>query len=529
MLGSMVAIATRWPRFSAPVGLALVAGGLGVLFLLGSFVWLALDHSVPVYDAGMHMWMSLGIRDAFLSGHLLKLGYWFGEWTNYPPLVHVVGAIGMLIGGLNPDAPVVANLLVFVPLLVGGCYVAGRGAYGPLAGVLSVVFALGSPALVAQLHAFMLDAPETALVASSVAALLASDRFRRIRPSALAGLFCGLGLMTKQSFIAFIAGIVAVMLVRGGWRERRGVLAFTVPVLIVAGPWYIYHFDQLLTLSRMASDTGASSTLAGSPYPPRWSMQNLTFYLWSAVNLQLIAPLCVFALVGTTVSVTRFVRLRDRSGDYTPELVVGALVGWIGMSWQAVHDPRYMLPATVYLAVLGVGWIGRLPRPGIVIAIGLLATTTVVNTLGDTFGVGRPVFVQVGHAHTESQLHNGRLTLYSADGYQGVSVPRQQSDLLPVLRHLRSMGIRRIVGIDAPGNTDFSAAGLIALADLARLRTAIAYTIPLDRIGQADAYVIHTQAVRGQDPCVRLYDGTGVWFTRGNPLVRGSSFICARR
>jgi hypothetical protein len=118
----------------------------------------------------------------------------------------------------------------------------------------------------------------------------------------------------------FIAGIVAVILVRGGWRERRGVLAFTVPVLIVAGPWYIYHFDQLLTLSHMASDAGASSTVAGSPYPPRWSMQNLTFYLWSAVNLQLIAPLCVFALVGTTASVTRFVRLRDRSGDYTPEL-----------------------------------------------------------------------------------------------------------------------------------------------------------------------------------------------------------------
>jgi 4-amino-4-deoxy-L-arabinose transferase-like glycosyltransferase len=503
----------------------LVAAVLCVAFLIGSFVWLDLDHSVPVYDSGMHMWLSLSIRDAFADGHL---GYWFSGFNNYPPLVHVVGAFGLLIGGLNPTAPIVASLLVFVPLLVAGCYITGRLAYGRGAGALAILFALGSPMLVAQLHTFMLDAPEAALVAASVAALLTSDRFRRTRVCVLAGVLCGLGLMTKQSFVAYVIGLVAVMLVRGGWRERRGLAAFVLPVMIVAGPWYLYHLHQIGGLIvNMANSAGTTSTTAGSPYPPRFSVQNLTFYWWSAVNLQFVIPLCLFAIVGTAASVLRFVRAGGPD-DYTPELVVGALVGWLGMTWQAVHDPRYMLPATVYVAVLGVGWIGRLSRRGTIAAAGLLAVIAVVNTLGDSFGVGRPLAIQVGAEHPFSELENGQLTFYSAYGYEGVSAPRRQPDLLPILERMESRGIRRVVGYSIPGFEDFSAAGLIALDDFARLGSTS--SVSLNRLTAADAFVIHSAGatVRGQRPCVRLYDGTGVWFTRGNPFARVAKFVCPR-
>ena len=334
--------------------------------------------------------------------------------------------------------------------------------------------------------------------------------------------------MVKQSFITYVLGLVVVMLVRGGWRERRGLVAFLLPVVIVAGPWYVYHLHQIGGLIvHMANSAGMTSTAAGSPYPPRFSIQNLTFYWWSAVNLQLVVPLCLFAVVGTASSVLRFVRVGGRD-DYTPELVVGALVGWLGMTWQAVHDPRYMLPATVYVAVLGVGWIGRLSRNGTKFAVGLLAVIAVVNTLGDSFGLGSPLAVQVGTEHPFSELENGQLNFYSANGYEGVSAPRRQPDLLPLLTRMKSNGIQRVVGYSIPGFEDFSAAGLIALDDFARLGSTSEVT--LNRLTAADAFVIHASGatVGGLPPCVRLYDGTGVWFTRGNPFAAGADFICPR-
>ena len=167
----------------------LLAAILGVAFLIGSFVWLDLDDSIPVYDSGMHMWLSLGIRDAFANGHL---GYWFTGFNNYPPLVHVVGAVGMLIGGLNPTGADRGQPARVRPAAGGRLlhhrparlWAWGRRNGGSVRPRLSDV---GVPA--SLVHA---RRPEAALVSASVAALLSSNRFRRTRMCVLAGVLCGL-------------------------------------------------------------------------------------------------------------------------------------------------------------------------------------------------------------------------------------------------------------------------------------------------------------------------------------------------
>ena len=72
-----------------------------------------------------------------------------------------------------------AQNLVFVPLLALACYRVGRMVAGPRAGLLAVVFALGTPLIAEQFHVFMLDAPQATLVAVAVWLILASDRFAR--------------------------------------------------------------------------------------------------------------------------------------------------------------------------------------------------------------------------------------------------------------------------------------------------------------------------------------------------------------
>src|SRR5437764_8040406 len=223
------AVRRRWaPSATAALGrwwepLALAA--LILAFVGITLWWLGADGRAPDYDEGRHLGFALDFHNAFDRGDLT---YWFNTFTQYPPFVHLVGALGFLLGPLSVNSPVVAQNLFFLPLLAIGCYGAGSVAYGRRAGVLAAVFALATPMVIDQFHEFMVDAPTAAMVAVTVWLILASRRFERWPIAALAGLAAGLGQMCKAPFVLFIAGFALVVLVRGGWRNWRGVLAFVV-------------------------------------------------------------------------------------------------------------------------------------------------------------------------------------------------------------------------------------------------------------------------------------------------------------
>ena len=88
-----------------------------------------------------------------------------------PPLTS-----GSVPRGVVPSKNVTDPVGVFVPLLAASCFAIGRLAYGPTAGLLAGLFALGTPMLVSQMHMFMIDPAEAAMVAAGVWAILASRR-----------------------------------------------------------------------------------------------------------------------------------------------------------------------------------------------------------------------------------------------------------------------------------------------------------------------------------------------------------------
>ena len=157
-----------------------------VLVFIGFTVWwLTQDDQAPEWDNGLHTLLAFGVHDQLASGNLTG---WFTEFNTYPPLVHLLGALAVFVAGKSPMALIVASNLVFVPLLAFSCYGVARMAYGPRAGLLAGLFALGTPIFVSQMHdVFMIDPPEAAMVAASVWAILASRRFQRIGIAALAG------------------------------------------------------------------------------------------------------------------------------------------------------------------------------------------------------------------------------------------------------------------------------------------------------------------------------------------------------
>ncbi len=480
-----------------------------IVFVAMTVWWLTQDTRVQDWDNGLHTLLAFGIHDQLASGNLTG---WFTEFNTYPPLVHLVGALGVFVAGKSPMSVIIASNLVFVPLLAISCYGVGRLAYGPRAGLLAGLFALGTPLFVSQMHVFMIDPPEAAMVAASVWAILASGRFERVGVAALAGVAVGLALMTKETSVVFLAGLVAVAILRGGWRNWRGLLLFAVIAAAISLPWYVDHVNQLHGLVEGQGGTGAAPSPESAP--PVLSHQSLLWYFWSALNFQLLAPLLAFLLAGVVFTIRDCIR-RWTPENLGPELLGGAFISWLGITLIRHKDVRFTLPVLIYVAVLATGWI-VLARPRMrLAATAVLGLVLAANFLGISVGIGHAVRIALPGSSADSAVLARQVTLYSSEGYIRGG-PEHDGDILALMRELKRAGIQTIT-FDA-GSTDvsdFTTYGLQVRAIQAGLTPTAVYDP--SALGPRDAFMLrHVPQPGDPPPCQRLRDGSGVYVELGD-------------
>jgi hypothetical protein len=490
---------------------------LSLAFIAISLIWLSVDQQMPDGDAGRHLLLVFNFKENILdNGHLL---HWFryepSAGAVYPPLVFLVGAAGLVLGGGSADAPIVALNLVFVPLLVGGCYGIGRIAFNDArAGILAAVFALATPVVIGQFHIFLLDLPLTAMVAATGWAILASDRFDDRRLSLLVGVLAGLGLLTKQSFVLFIAPLALVVVLRGGYRNWRNVLMCAGLALLIAGPWYLKHLDGLTRVAQEATTQGAGINPYGPEYP-RGSLKNFAWYGWSALNIHYFLPLVLFYVTGLVHALVSWARTR-RAG-YLPELIVASIGGYVAvaMLW-GFQDPRYSIPAVAFVAALGTGWIVSLRRVPRLLATGALAAVLVFNMLAvnlDPFGtvdVRLPGADQPGREWVEN-----RAVLVTGAGYSS-GPPHAAGRTLDLLRAARRDGVKAFAfDSDAETLNHISPNGLFYYALVAHVSLVGGEDLP--SYGRHGIFLAARPDSRhGPPPCTRFDDRTGFYVIRGN-------------
>jgi len=513
--------AARWlPRWSAA---AWIAGGVVLLFLALSCWWTLTDEAVPFGSWAANLYASQLYRDFFRHGEPLRA---ITFSTYYPPGMRLLGAATMGLAGESADGPVLVENAIFVPLLALACYRIGRmtrSPPAPRAGALAVVFALGAPLISEQFHVFMLDAPQAALVAVAVWLILASERFTRVGPAALAGLVVGLGVLTKQLMPLYLLGLLPAVLLRGGgWRNRRGIAAFAGTALLVGAPWYVVHLGDWQRFIRAAGTGSTTEPVPPAAAPPVVSLANVGWYGWATLNGLLFAPLCAFAATGVAAALTRAVRARPRPlADPTVELLWGLFGAWLAVTLLRHHDVRYAMGAIVYLAVLGTAWIMRLRARWQAIATAALVAAVVAAQLGATFGVGRsPAQLPLSNGAVqegEGVPPRDRVVVYSSLDYL-VSGPLRTGDVLALMRRLRAAGVERIAMEDGgdPNDHMFEAVGLAVFAHVAGL-TADAVDPP--QPGARVAQLIRAPSYDGSPPCVRLFNGTGVWVRVGDRVA----------
>ncbi len=554
-------------------GYAWGAIGATTAFIALTCWWLTQDRSIPIYDAGDHL------ETAFLFHQMLRSGELLGPLNHespYPPFAPLVGALAVFIGGVHVAPPIIGENLVFVSLMALGCYQTGRLLFGSKAGMLAAVFVLGSALLIAQFHVFMLDAPEGAVVAVSIWLILACDDFSRVGTAGVAGLAVGVGLVTKVQYPGFVAGILAVALLRGGWRNRRGLLTFAAVAVVVAGPWYIDHLTQFSTFLKVSTE---NPIVVPGDVPPTLSFANFTWYFWNMLNSQLMVPLFALLVGGTVwMAVTLFRHRREAwgahlgagllaggtqasgrtaarsvsasrsaaagtgersTGERPPrgegalgarlEFFAGALVAWLVITATPSHDIRYGIPMLPYLAVIATGWIVHLPRAASWAAIAVLALGVVANTLGTTFGVGKTEAVTLVNPPPAGEDYADTVTFYSTAGFL-VAGPHRDGDVPGLLEVLHRDGVRTLAWSGRQSREpDFDTEGLLPLTRIAELAPIV--TGPPEFSSASNtATLLHLPVTAGAPPpCARLTDGTGVWVGRYNPASGKVELYCPYR
>lgn len=498
-----VTLAAVRARLLTPAGGATAAT---LLFLAISAWWVHVDRAVPNGDPARHLLFAFADLGYLNHG---QVGAALGDSTSqYPPLVHLVGAVTMYLTSVGIGKAVLALNLIFVPLLALGCYGAGKAVTDERGGLYAVLFALGAPMVISQFHQFMIDTPLTAMVAVTVWLLLASDRFRRRRYVIAAGVAGGFGMLTKETFAFFLIGIVVVMLIRGGWRNWANVLICGAIALAISVPWYATNWAQLHHTAQIANDMAHGN----DPVRPFgvYSLTNFGWYGWAMTFLQLLVPLTAFFAVG--LGVAAFRRIRRLPGmRYTVELFVGGLVGFVLTAVSLTPDARYSLPALVFVAVFGTAWLRVIRRPVAVAGVVALVAVFAVNTILVDFGPRTRVRLTV--SSKPLYYGNGRiLTLFSGDGYAGSNQPYPQGRVLQVMQAAHAQGATLFAVDQGSANlfSSFTVDGLVAIGHEAGL--GIAPGNDPAQLGPHDIYLIRLPPTRSlPKPCSPTGDGNGVY------------------
>jgi 4-amino-4-deoxy-L-arabinose transferase-like glycosyltransferase len=504
-------------------GYGWAAIGATAVYIALTCWWLTKDRSIPIYDAGDHLETAFQFHQMIAGGDLLGP---FNHESPYPPFGPLVGAIGVFFGGVNVAAPIVAENFVFVSLFTLGCYRTGRLLFGAKAGMLAAIFVLGSALLAAQFHVFMLDAQEAAVVAVSMWLLLESDDFTRVGVAGAAGVAVGLGMITKVQYPGFVVGILAIMLLRGAWRNRRGMLTFAGAAAIVGIPWYIDHIAQFATFVKVST---ANPIVVPGDIPPTLSWENFSWYFWNMLNSQMMVPLFALLVGGTVWTATTLVRRRGEALGARLEFFVGAVVGWVWITITPSHDIRYGLPLLPYLAVIATGWIVYLPRAARWAAIGVLVVGAAANTLGTTFGVGKTVQLTLANPLPPGEESADTVTFYSTGGFL-VAAPRRDGDVPGLLEALHRNGVNTVAWSALQSREpDFDTEGLLPLTRIAGL-TPVLTREPEYADTTTTATLIHAPIAAGAPAtCTRLSDGTGVWVVRYDPAAGKTEMYCPYR
>jgi len=306
------------------------------LYLVAAnLTWIARDTRPPFWDMAIHQSSALRIYEAFANLGIRAIATLPSLTGSYPPLYQSIVAVFYAAFGRSVDAAQSANLFAIALLLVA-TYELGRTLLTPLAAAAAAVLVNFYPYLAWLSRETLIDYWLTTMVALAIWMLVRTNEFSDRQRSLVFGVVCGLGMLTKWTFIFFVA-LPAL------WYARKNIKNAAIAACaaaVIAGYWYVHALHALTDL--LATNT-AGAVNEGDPR--RLSFQAAVFYIRAMEGYQLFLPLFLAFIAGAILLARKF----DRAWIPVVLWIVG---GWLGLMLFQNKDPRYSAPLLPAVALI---------------------------------------------------------------------------------------------------------------------------------------------------------------------------------
>jgi 4-amino-4-deoxy-L-arabinose transferase-like glycosyltransferase len=278
--------------------------------------------------------------------------------------------------------------LVFLAIMAVSIYKLGALFVSPALGLVTAGIAVTLPGIIDFSRVFGLDFPLTAITAATFYLAIASKGFSIRTASAALGIFIGLGMMTKPSFIIFITPILAAELIQHKEKIKLPNLGITAVLSsAIALPWYglalMRGLIGKLTYAAYGPVVVQHYSVSGNLF------ETLEFYPYE-LYAHLVGPMYSTILVGIAAFSIAAAILRNRGRAFprlnSPSIrsiVFSFLIALSAFTLLENNSGRFILPlAPILLALLVyAGWKLH-PKFGPLLMLAVLLGGSLVSIVG---------------------------------------------------------------------------------------------------------------------------------------------------
>lgn len=352
-------------------------------------LWLvAHDDRPPWWDYAYYLSSSLNIYNAIGRGSFSQLFAAISD-PYRPPLVPLAALPFYAAFGTGYRSAMLVTVL-FLAILTVSTYKLGKIIHSCGLGLVAAGVVSTLPGVMTYTRVFNIDFPTMALVPAGMYFAVASEGFRKRGMSLALGAVIGLGLLTKWSYIVFLAPMIIAESIHH--RRNLGSANMILSGLVAAATasaWYVNALRHGLIQSLIHYAYGAAAKPYVQGLGSMFDLSTLLFYPF-ALYERLMGPFYFVTLFSAVIlaSIVGAVFLRGWlkslvSSRLTRSLAFSFLAPLMIFTFLELKSVRYFLPAlpSLVILLLAIVW-NTHARLGPLLLVGILVGGSLVSVVG---------------------------------------------------------------------------------------------------------------------------------------------------
>jgi hypothetical protein len=316
----------------------------GLLYVVvTNLVWMAIDTRPPFWDMAYHQSTALRILDAF-SMHGVR---GFAEVPHlsggYPLLYPLLVAFFYRLFGTSVDVAQAVNLPA-IAILMLSTYAIGKRVLPPMQAAWAGVLVAFYPYMLWLSRETLIEYWLSALVAVAILALYRTEGFSNLRYSLLFGAVCGLGMLTKTTFILYV-GLPTLWFAR---KNLKNAFISAVPALLIGSYWLL---PQWAAFREYLKGTAMFGRVEGDPELFTW--QSVVYYVRALDGYEIFFPLFLLFIAGLIYAIRR------STPEWTP-IFIWIVSGTLALIFIQNKDPRFYSPLLSAVALVSAAALTRI-------------------------------------------------------------------------------------------------------------------------------------------------------------------------